>query len=151
MSTYFSKDNLKTEKPFLLSFSKYPTFPCFSEKCNQLTDTLYLKFNFNQFMRWVKRKVSTNFGKDILKTDQNITHFHLSVNKWTYRRTHRNNPYFGLTNLWHRSRGECPAILVKITWKLKNFSNFLSQNISLFHVSVNKWTNWQTHKQKIEI
>ena len=99
----------------------------------------------------VKTNVSTNFGKGILKTDQNITHFHLSVNKWTNWRTHTKNSYFGLTNLWHRSKGRCPTILVKITWKLRNFSNFLSQNIPLFNVSVNKWTNWQTHKQKFEI
>ena len=39
-----------------------------------------LKLNFKQVMRLVKRKIATNFGKDILKTDQNITLF-MAVNK----------------------------------------------------------------------
>ena len=144
MSGNFGKHILKTE-PYI------QIFPFSVNKWANRWIHKNLKFNFHQLMRWVTRKISNNFGKNILETDINIPHFHLSVNKWTNWQIQTNISYFGLTNLWHRSRGKCPAILVKITWKLKSFSNLLSQNISLFHVSVNKWTNWQTHKQKFEI
>ena len=86
----FGKDMLKTEKLFQLSLPKYLTFHVLMNKwTNGQTPKKNLKFNSNQLIRCVMRKMSTNLVKDILKTDQINTHFHLSVKKWTNWRTHK--------------------------------------------------------------
>ena len=43
--------------------------------------------------------------------------------------TQTKNLNFILANLWYRSRGRCPPILVKIYWKLSKFSNFMSEGL----------------------
>ena len=52
------------------------------KKMNQMMNiTKKIPFHISQSVGYVSEKMSTNFGKDILITEQNIPLFHFSMNK----------------------------------------------------------------------
>ena len=92
-------------------------------------------FNFSQSVGKINEKMPNNFGKDILKTEKffqlsfpkypTFPYFSEQMNPLTDTQTE--NPNFLLANLWDRSIARCPQILIKICWKLSDFSNFLPE------------------------
>ena len=50
--------------------------------------------------------------------------------------TQTKNPHLILANVYDRSRGICLPILVKISWNLSDFSNFLSDSVNY---QVSQW------------
>ena len=78
--------------------------------------------------------MSTNVGRYLEKWEICPTFFpkisKFSRFQWTNEPTdrHTNKKFnFFSANLWDRSRGRCPQSLVKIFWKLSDFSNFLTE------------------------
>ena len=111
--------------PKLIKLSPFSILQWTNKPTNRHTNKKF-QFYFSQSVRKVQGNMCTNFGKNILKTEQIIPLLHFSMNKLTNWRTHKpKNSNFILSNLWDMSRVTCVPILVKISWKLSKFSNFL--------------------------
>ena len=86
------KKSWKLGEIFNFSLFKWTNKPT-EEHINQT-----IIFHFSQPVREACGKMSTNFGRDILKTEQNIQLFHVLAKKWTNWWTHKPKILLSLEN-----------------------------------------------------